>query len=116
MVFQTFIGLFEEGNTSEELIRVLVKLGKAFTKIRAWDDAIASLEKRLLIAESIEDESRGNTLKAAAKLSLVNTYLEKYASLPERKDELVSEALLLTEASRLQFSKLQRSCDSCLRS
>ena len=45
MVFQTFIGLFEEGNTSEELIRVLVKLGKAFTKIRAWDDAIASLEK-----------------------------------------------------------------------
>jgi len=45
-------------------------------------------------------------LKAAAKLSLGNTYLEKYASLPERKGELISEALLLTEAAfNFQSSK-----------
>jgi len=57
LMFQKFIGLFEEGNTSEELIRVFVKLGKAFTKNRAWDDAIASLEKGLSIADSIAQSS-----------------------------------------------------------
>jgi len=35
---------------------VFLKLGQAYTTIRAWDDAIAYLEKGLSIADSIEDE------------------------------------------------------------
>jgi len=105
-VINRSLGLFEEGNTSEALIWLFLKLGQAYTQIKAWDDAIASLEKGLSIAESIEDERIGNELKAIAKQAMGKVYLEKYESLPERNDELVRKALFCTDAAfHLQKSK-----------
>ena len=39
LMFQQSCGLFEEGNLSEERMRLFLKLGQAYTKIEAWDDA-----------------------------------------------------------------------------
>jgi len=97
LMYQKCVGLFEQGN--EELMPVFFKLGQAYTQIDAWDDAIASLEKGLSIAESREDERCVNQMKALAKQSLGNTYLEKYQSLPERNDELIRKALFWSEAA-----------------
>ena len=101
LMFQKSVGLFEEDNTSEERRRVFFRLGKAYTKIGAWDDAIVALEKIISIAESIEDEDErlGNQLKAEANEFLGKVYLEKYESLPERDDELIRKALFLSEAA-----------------
>ena len=44
LMFQKSVGLCEEGNIV--LVGVFLKLGRAYTKIQAWDDAIASLEKK----------------------------------------------------------------------
>ena len=98
LMFQKCVGFFEEENASD-LMRVFLKLGQAYTKIEAWDDAIAYLEKSISSTESIEDERLGNQLKAAAKQSLGNTYLEKYESLSERNDELIRKALFFSEAA-----------------
>jgi len=106
LMFQKCVGLLEEGNASHALVRVFVHLGLAYTAIEAWDDAIAYLEKGLSIADPIEDVRLGNRLKALAKQSLGNTYLEKYESLPERNDELIRKALFWSEAAfNLQDSK-----------
>ena len=99
LMFQTCVGLLEEGNQSKALIEVILKLGRAYTQIEAWDDAIATLEKGFSIAESIGDERLGHQSKAAAKQSLGKTYLEKYASLPERNDELIRTALFWSQAA-----------------
>jgi len=99
LIFQKCVGLFEEGNASDALARVLVKLGQAYRSIGAWDDAIAYLEKGLSLTESIEDERLSNESKAAAKQFLGNTYLEKLytdeslVGIPERNDELIHKAL-----------------------
>jgi rubrerythrin len=100
LMFQKCVVLFEEEDASD-LMRVFLKLGQAYTKIEAWYDAIASLEKGLSIADSIEDERFGNQLKAAAKRSLGNTYLEKYESFSERNDELIRKALFFVAACNL---------------
>jgi len=107
LMFQKCAELFEEGDTSEERIWALLKLGHAYTTIEAWDDAIASQEECISNADSIiEDERLGNQFKASAKQSLGNTYLAKYESLPERNDELISKALFWSEAAfNLQNSK-----------
>jgi len=97
-MFQKCVGLFEEGNASD-IMRVFLKLGQAYTTIEAWDDAIASLEESMSIADSIEDERLAYQLKAAAMQDLGNTYLEKYESLPERNDELIRKALFFSEAA-----------------
>ena len=86
LMFQKCVGLFAECN--EDLIRLFLRLGHAYTQIKAWDEAIAYLEKSISIADSLEDERRGNQLKAGAKQDLGNTYLEKYESHPGRNDEL----------------------------
>jgi len=100
VMYQKCVGLFEQGNaTSEALILLFLKLGQACRLIEAWDDAIATLEKGLWIAESIEDERLGNQLKARSTQDLGNTYLEKYESLPERNDELIRKALFWSEAA-----------------
>ena len=94
----------EECNDSEALIWVLRKLGNAYTKIGAWDDAIASLEKGVLLAESI-DERLGCQLKAVVQNTMGNTYLEKFyteeslVGIPERNDELIRKAFLCSEAA-----------------
>ena len=62
LMFQKCVGLFERGSLSESLMGLFLKIGKAYTTIGAWDDAIASLEKGLSITHSIEDESLGNHL------------------------------------------------------
>ena len=98
-MFQKCVGLLEEGNASHALVRVFVHLGLAYTAIEAWDDAIAYLEKGLSIADPIEDVRLGNRLKALAKQSLGNTYLEKYESLPERNDKLIREASFWSDAA-----------------
>jgi len=97
LMFQKCVWLFEEANASEEFIRISLKLGNAYTKIGAWDDAITSLEKCLSIADSIEDERITNQLRADARQSLGKTYIEKYESLPERNDELIRKALSWSE-------------------
>ena len=109
LMFQKSVGLFEEGNDSEALIRLFLKLGNAYRSIGAWDDAIASLEKGLSIADSIEDASLGSRLNAIAKKSLGNVYLEKFHStdeslvdIPERNEELIRKALFWSEAARKQ--------------
>ena len=109
LMFQKSVGLFEEGNVSEALIRLFLKLGNAYRSIGAWDDAIASLEKGLSIADSIEDASLGSRLNAIAKKSLGNVYLEKFHStdeslvdIPERNEELIRKALFWSEAARKQ--------------
>jgi len=76
-----------------------VRLGEAYTKIEAWDDAIASLEESISNADSMEDERLGNLSKAEAKQCLGNTYLEMYESLPERNDELIRKASFWYAAS-----------------
>jgi len=108
LMFQKCCGLLEEelNASPKTLIPAFLKLGNAYRSIGAWDDAIASLEKGISIADSIEDEKIANELKAEAKQSLGNTYLEKYESLPERNDELIRKALFLSEtALYLQHSK-----------
>ena len=102
-MFQKCVGLLEEGNTSVTLVRVFLKLGQAYTQIGAWDDAIAYLEKGLSITESIEDDTLGNQLKAAAEQSLGTTYLEKFYStdvgIPERNNDLIRKALVWSDAA-----------------
>jgi len=106
LMFQKCAGLVEEGNTSDELKRVFLKLGQAYTTIRAWDDAIASLEKGLSIADSVEDERLANEFKVAAKVYLGKVYLAKFYStheslvdIPARNDELIRKALFWSEAA-----------------
>jgi len=99
LMIQKCVQLFQEEGNASDIMRVFLKLGKAYTTIEAWDDAIAYLEKGLSIADSIEDERLGNQLKAIAKQSLGNTYLEKYESLSERNDELIRKALFWSEAA-----------------
>jgi len=70
LMYQNSFGLFEEANLSEALVRVFLKLGDAYTKIRAWDDAIASLEESISITDSIEDERLRNQLHVFGKQSL----------------------------------------------
>ena len=98
LMFQKCVGLLEEGNALEKLVGLYLNLGQAYTTIRAWDDAVASLEKGLSIAHSIEDEILSNELNAIVKQDLGNTYLEKYESLPEQNDELIHKALFWSEA------------------
>ena len=99
LMFQNCAGLLEEGmegNDSDALIRVFLKLGQAYRSIGAWDDSIASLKKA---TKSSEDESLDHELKALAMESLGNTYLAKYESPPERNDELIRKALFWSEAA-----------------
>ena len=99
LMFQKCVGLYEQGDGA--LMGVF--LGQAYTKIEAWDDAIASLEECVSITESIadfiEDERIGDKLKGTVELSLGNTYLEKYVSFPERNDEVIRKALFWSEAA-----------------
>ena len=105
LMFQKCVGLCEEGNSSDELVQVFLKLGQAYTNIEAWDDAIASLEKA---TESSEYESLDNLSKSRVKQSLGNTYLAKHESLPERNDEVIRKALFWSEAAfDLQNSEWQ---------
>jgi len=99
LMLQKCVGLFEEGNQSKTLMGVFIKLGQAYKQIKAWDEAIASLEKSISISDSIEDERRCNQLKVAAMRCMGNTYLEKYESLPERNDEVIRKALFWSEAA-----------------
>ena len=98
-MYQKCVGSLEEGHSNPNLIRVFLKLGRAYRSIGAWDDAVASLEKGLSITESIEDARIGNQLKGLAKQSLGNTYLEECESVPERIDELVRKAIFWSEAA-----------------
>jgi len=103
LMFLKCVGLLEDNNTPSDFLgRVFEKLGNACTKIKAWDDAIAYLEKGLSIAESIEDEGLGFELKAAVQKQLGNTYIEKFdaeESLvgPERNVELIRKAVFCSQ-------------------
>jgi len=114
LMFQKCVGLFEEGNASDKLMKVFLKLGNAYRSIRAWDDAIASLEKGLSIVDSIEDEKIANELKAEAKQSLGNTYVEKYESLPERNEELIRKALFFSETAAFDHQNSKGTVDPAL--
>ena len=105
LMYQKCVGLFEKGNTSENRIRVFLELGRAYTTIGAWDEAIAYLEKCISNADSIEDKRRVYQCKATFKQSLGKTYLEKFywtdeslVGIPERNDELIRQALFWSEA------------------
>ena len=109
LMFQKCVGLFQKGNVT--IMQSFLKLGQAYTKIEAWDEAIASLEESISSTDSIADEklvynSLGNQRNFLVKQSLGNTYLEKYESLPERNDEVIRKALCWSEAAYdLQNSK-----------
>jgi len=104
-MFQKACRTLKEGSDAASLSQTFRPLGEAYTKIEAWDDAIASLEKSISIAESIEEESIVNLLKAQANQALGKTYLEQYytdeslVGIPERKDELIRKALFCSEAA-----------------
>ena len=66
LMFQKCVGSFEQ----EYDANVFLKLGQAYTQIRAWDDAIASLEESISITDSIEDERLRNQLHVFGKQSL----------------------------------------------
>jgi len=60
--------------------RVLCKLGEAFTRIEAWDDAITSLEKSVTISAALEFEVNWNEIQSELHQVLGQTYLEQYYS------------------------------------
>jgi len=62
-MFQKASGIFETYNDTGEVSRVLCKLGEAYTRIEAWDDAITALEKSISISASIEFEVDRNELQ-----------------------------------------------------
>jgi len=103
LMYQKCVGLLGEENLTEAHKLVFLKLGEAYTKIGAWDDAIACLEKGLSIAKSL---CLGNKTNFLGKQSLGRVYLEKFYStdeslvgIPERNDELIRKALFWSEAA-----------------
>jgi len=115
LMFQKCCGLFEEGN--EALVEVFLRLGQAYTKIEAWDDAVVALEKSMSIVESIEDERLSNQWKAAPSSPWEIHILRRmnHESLPERNDELIRRALFFSEAAfNLQNSKKDVNLALCL--
>jgi len=113
LVFQNVLGCLSKSIYQTHLCgRVFFKLGQAYTKIEAWDDAITYLEKGLSMTDSIEDERFDNQCKTQGKQYLENTHLEKYESLPERNDEVIRKVLFWSEAAfNLQNSKEEENLD-----
>jgi len=99
--------IFETCDDPESLSRLLCKLGEAFTRIEAWDDAITALEKSISTAVSIESELIRKQVQAECNQVLGQTYLEQYysdesslADVPsEAREEVIRKGLLFSERS-----------------
>jgi len=104
-MFQKASGILETCGDPEGMGRVLCNLGEAYTRIEAWDDAIAALEKSISISASIEFEGKRNERQSQACQVLGQTYLEQYYGdglldgAPEARDEVIRKALLFSERS-----------------
>jgi len=59
---------------------LVCKLGEAYTRIEAWDDAITALEKGISISASMEFEVRRNELQSEVHRVLGQIYTEQYYS------------------------------------
>jgi len=71
-------GILEPRNDPEAMSLVLCKLGEAYMRIEAWDNAIIALEKGISISASMEFEVIRNQLQSELHQVLGRTYLEQY--------------------------------------
>ena len=81
-ILQTSSGILETHGPKglSGLSATLCNLGEAYMRIKAWDDAITTLEKSISISASIEFELSRNGLQSDANQILGRTYLEQYYS------------------------------------
>jgi tetratricopeptide (TPR) repeat protein len=96
-------GILETCDDPEGMSFILCKLGEAYTRIVAWDDAIKALEKGISIAVSIEFQFKSNELQSQANQLLGQTYLEQYYSdeslvgVPATREEVIRKASLCSQ-------------------
>jgi len=113
-MFQKACGILEEGDHPATLSMTFCKLGQAYSGIGAWDDAITSMQKSKVIAQSIKDAKMSYEWKVTADQALGKTYLEQYytdvslVGFPERKDELIRKALFSSEKAEKYYSSVGR--------
>ena len=99
-ILQIASGILETHGPKEfcGLSKTLCNLGEAYMRIKAWDDAITTLEKSISISASIEFELTRNGLQSDANQILGRTYLEQYyidesmVGVPEKRGEVIGKA------------------------
>ena len=77
---QKAYGILERCDDPEGLSWTLCKLGKAFRRIEAWNDAITALKKGISISASSEFQVKRNKLHSELHQVIGRTYLEQYYS------------------------------------
>jgi len=102
-MLQKSYGILETCDYPEGLSWILCKIGEAFRRIEAWDDAITALKKSISISASIELEVDRNEHQSQTNQVLGQTYLEQYysdeslVSVPESREEVIRKASLCSQ-------------------